>query len=303
MNARSPIKCLPQIEVFLAAAEAMSFSDAARDMGLTPAGVSRAIGKLEENLGVSLFARTTRSVRLTEEGQLLLERSAETMSSLRDVEDILQGRQSEPKGVLRISVPSTYGHFRLINALPAFAQKHPGLVLQVSISNRNINLIDDGFDAAVRLGELSDSRMISRKLEDTPVKFYAAPRYLKSHGTPKTIADLKSHACIAFLLPSTGKPIPWLYRSKEIDGEWPPKGQVQFEDDVLGCLNYAIGGGGICQMLSFTAEDAVARGELVPVLEKFGGRTRPFSLIYRKNTRLSAKINALSAFLAGLKGV
>lgn len=303
MNIRGQVKSLPQLEVFLAAADAMSFSTAARGMGLTPAGVSRAIGKLEENLGVALFARTTRSVRLTEEGQLLYERAAETMGSLREVEDILQGRQSEPKGALRISVPSTYGHFRLIRALPAFAKKHPGLALQVSIANRNINLIDDGFDAAVRLGELSDSRMISRRLEDAAVGLYAAPSYLKSRSTPKTIADLKSHACIPFVLPSTGKPIPWLYRHKGIDGEWVPKGQTQFEDDVLGCLNYAIGGGGICQMLSFTAEEAVARGELVPVLEKFSGRTRPFSLIYRKNTRLSAKINALSAFLTGLKGV
>jgi DNA-binding transcriptional LysR family regulator len=300
MSSRSPIKSLPQLDAFLAAADALSFSVAARELGLTPAGVSRAIAKLEENLGVPLFARTTRSVRLTEEGQLLYERAADTMAGLREVEDILQGRQSEPKGTLRLSVPTTYGHFRLIKALPAFAQKYPALTLQVSVSNRNINLIDDGFDAAVRLGELSDSRMISRKLEDAPVGFYAAPAYLKARGTPKTIADLKSHACIPFVLPSTGKPIPWLFRAKRIHGEVSPKGQTQFEDDVLGCLNYAIGGGGICQMLCFTADEAVLRGELVPVLEKFGGRTRPFSLIYRKNTRLSAKINALSAFLSSL---
>ncbi len=303
MNTRSPIKSLPQLEIFLAAADAMSFSVAARGLGLTPAGVSRAIGKLEENLGVGLFARTTRSVRLTEEGQLLYERSSETMNALREVEDVLQGRQSEPRGALHISVPSTYGHFRLIRALPGFARKYPALTLHVSIANRNINLIDDGFDAAVRLGELADSRMISKKLEDARVGFYASPAYLKARGHPRSIADLKSHACIPFVLPSTGKPIPWLHRIKGIDGEWLPKGQVQFEDDVLGCLTYAIGGGGICQMLSFTAEEAVARGELVSILEKFSGRTRPFSLIYRRNTRLSAKINALSAFLAELKGV
>jgi DNA-binding transcriptional LysR family regulator len=300
---RDRVKSLPDLGVFIAAAEAASFSKAGREMGLTPAGVSRAIARLEAHLGVPLFARTTRSIRLTEEGQLLYERSSETLAALRETEDMLQGRQSEPSGTLRLSVPTTYAHFRLLKALPAFATRYPRLSLQLSISNRNINLIDDGFDAAIRLGELADSRLMVRKLEDAQVGFYASPSYLKARGKPKRVEDLKTHALVPFVLPSTGKPIPWLYRENGEDREWAPKGQAQFEDDVLGCLTYAIGGGGICQVLCFTADEAVARGELVEVLKPYGGRTRPFSLIYRRNTRLSAKINAMSGFLVVLKGV
>lgn len=294
---KSTFQALPQVGIFLAAAEAKSFSEAAKHAGLTPAGVSRAISRLEERLGVSLFTRTTRSVRLTEEGQLFYERCAEATSGLREAEEALRGRQTEVLGNLRLSVPSTYAHFRLSKELPKFLEQHPKLNLAVSISNRNVNLIEDGFDAAIRLGDLPDSRLISRKLEDVPLGFYAAPSYLAKFGTPKSIEDLRNHECIRFVLPSTGKPIPWLTKVNGADGEWTPKGRVQFEDDVIGCLHFCMGGGGICQVLNFIAADAVVRGELVQILKKQSNRTRPFSLIYRRNTMLSAKIVALSSFL------
>jgi DNA-binding transcriptional LysR family regulator len=287
---KSTFQALPQVGIFLAAAEAKSFSEAAKHAGLTPAGVSRSISRLEERLGVALFTRTTRSVRLTEEGQLFYERCAEATTGLREAEEALRGRQTEARGTLRLSVPSTYAHFRLSKLLPRLLEKHPKLNLAVSISNRNVNLIEDGFDAAIRLGELPDSRLISKKLEDVPLGFYAAPSYLAKRGVPKTIDDLRHHDCIPFILPSTGKSIPWLTHVNGVDGEWIPKGRAQFEDDVIGCLHYCMGGGGIKQVLKFIADEAVARGELVQILKRYSNRTRPFSLIYRRNTMLSAKI-------------
>jgi DNA-binding transcriptional LysR family regulator len=294
---KSSFQSLPQVGVFLVAAEALSFSEAAKQAGLTPAGVSRAISRLEERLGVALFTRTTRSVRLTEEGELFYRRCSEATAGLREAEEALQGRRTEVRGTLRISVPSTYAHFRLSKALPRLIEQHPKLNLAVSISNRNVNLIEDDFDAAIRMGNLPDSRLVSRKLEDAPLGFYAAPSYLAKHGTPKSLDDLRKHACIPFVLPSTGKPIPWLTSVNGVDGEWIPKGPAQFEDDVIGCLHYCIGGGGIKQIFKFIADEAVQRGELVQVLKKYSNRTRPFSLIYRRNTMLSAKIIALSTFL------
>jgi DNA-binding transcriptional LysR family regulator len=294
---KSTFQSLPQVGIFLAAAEAKSFSEAAKQAGLTPAGISRAISRLEERLGVSLFTRTTRSVRLTEEGQLFYDRCSEATSGLREAEEALRGRQTEARGTLRLSMPSTYAHFRLSKLLPRFLEHHPKLNLEVSISNRNVNLIDDGFDAAIRMGAMPDSRLISKKLEDAPLGFYAAPSYLAQWGTPKTLEDLRKHDCIPFILPSTGKPIPWLTQVNGVDGEWIPKGRIQFEDDVIGCLHCCIGGGGVKQVFKFIADEAVARGELVQILKKYSNRTRPFSLIYRRNTMLSAKIVALSRFL------
>jgi DNA-binding transcriptional LysR family regulator len=294
---KSTFQSLPQVGVFLAAAEAKSFSDAAKQAGITPAGVSRAISRLEERLGVALFTRTTRSVRLTEEGQLFYSRCAEATSGLREAEEALRGRQTEVRGTLRISVPSTYAHFRLSKALPRLLAQHPKLNLAVSISNRNVNLIDDDFDAAIRMGALPDSRLVSRKLEEAALGFYAAPTYLAQHGTPRSLDDLRKHACIPFVLPSTGKPIPWLTSVNGVDGEWIPTGRVQFEDDVIGCLHYCIGGGGVKQVFKFIADEAVARGELVQILKKYSNRTRPFSLIYRRNTMMSGKIVALIKFL------
>lgn len=289
---------LPEIGIFAVAAETENFSLAARNLGMTPAGVSRAIARLEKAVGVELFTRSTRVVRLTDEGRLYYERCADAIAQLRAASDEISGRQGEPHGRLRISVPTTYGHYRLIPALPAFASRHPGVTLEVSVSNRNADLIDEGFDAAIRLGELPDSRLIARKLEDASIGLFASPSYLEVNGTPQTLEELAERDCISFALPSTGRTIPWLLRDGHNDIEWLAKGRVQFEDDVLGCVGYAVGGGGICQIYHFIARDAVERGELIEIMTPFAGRSRPFSLIYPKQKHQSAKLRAFSAYLA-----
>jgi DNA-binding transcriptional LysR family regulator len=296
-----PLESLPHLQIFVAVAESLNFSAAAKSAGITTAAVSRAIGKLEDRLGVPLFVRTTRSVALTGEGRILFERAADMLAELRNVEDGLRGSTLRLSGTINISAPTTYGHARLLKVLPRFVAVHPGLTFNLSISNRNVNLIEDGFDVAIRLGELSDSRLVSRKLEDARLGFYAAPNYLKNKGKPKTIADLREHACVPFILPSTGKPLGWLYLEDGETKTFAPTARVHIEDDVMGCLNYCIGGGGVCQMLAFTAEHAVQSGELVEILKNHGGATRPFSLIYRRNGVLSPRIKAFSDFLAATK--
>jgi DNA-binding transcriptional LysR family regulator len=291
------VNTLSEIGIFAAAAETENFSLAARGLGMTPAGVSRAIGRLERAVGVELFTRSTRVVRLTDDGRLYYERCADAIAQLRAAADEISGRQAEPHGRLRISVPTTYGHYKLIPALPAFAKRYPGVTLEVSVSNRNADLIEEGFDAAIRLGELPDSRLIARKLEDASLGLFASPSYLKANGTPQTLEELARHDCISFTLPSTGRPIPWPLRSNGEDIDWPAKGRAQFEDDVLGCVSYAAGGGGICQIYHFIAAKAVERGELVEIMQAFGGRARAFSLIYPKQKHQSAKLRAFSAFL------
>ena len=288
---------LPAIGVFIAAAEAENFSIAARNLGMTPAGVSRSISRLEDRLGVQLFARTTRIVKLTEDGRLYHARCADTVSQLREAGRVLGGRQSDPQGHLRISVPTTYGHYRIIPLLSSFMALYPAITLDISVSNRNADMIDEGFDAVIRMGDLPDSRLIARKLEDATLGIFASPSYLAERRQPETIDELVNHDCIPFELPSTGKSLAWIFRQDGKDVDWKPKGSARFEDDVLACMTYSVGGGGICQIYHFIADAAVKRGELVELMQQFGGRSRPFSLIYPKNRQLSAKMRVFTDFV------
>jgi DNA-binding transcriptional LysR family regulator len=295
-RAFDPIQ-LGSIELFLMAAETESFSGAAEALGVTPAAVSRSIARLEERVGVRLFVRTTRRVRLTDDGRVYADQCRQALSQLREAERVLSGRQSEPTGDLRISVPTTYGHHRVLPLLPEFVRRYPKISVEVNIDNRNIDLIETNFDLAIRLGEPEESRLIARKLEDAALGVYAAPSYLKMAGTPKTLADLAAHSCIDFILPSSGKSVPWRFLDKGKPLEHRVKAQVRCSQDVLGCVSFAAAGGGLYQTYDFIAADRVRSGALIEVLKPYKGRSRPFNLLYPQNRHLSAKVRVFVDFL------
>ena len=191
------------IELFCLAAELESFTAAAATAGLTPAAVSRAIGRLEERLQVRLFVRSTRRIRLTEGGRAYLAQCRAALNQLVEAERELTGRQAEPSGVLRISVPTPLGHCRVLPLLPAFRALYPKLRVEVQLSNRNVDFTADGFDLAIRARVQPDSGLITRKLMDGALVVVATPAYLQRAGTPDTLEDLAQHDCIQFLLPST----------------------------------------------------------------------------------------------------
>lgn len=288
---------LGSIELFCKAAELGGFTPAAEALGVTPAAVSRAITRLEERIGARLFARTTRQVRLTDDGRSYYEECRAALTQIEEAERAISGKQSEPQGLLRISVPTTYGHYRLIPLLPRFMGRYPGVQVVVSISNRNIDFVEEGYDLAVRLGEPQDSRLVARRLEDATLGVFASPVYLHEHRRPKTLEDLREHQCIQFVLPSTGRPMPWIFRDDGKDVDFTFKSALRVEDDVLGCVTAARAGGGVFQTYHFIAQEAVARGELIEVLKPYGGRTRPFSLLYPQNRHLSAKVRAFVDFM------
>jgi DNA-binding transcriptional LysR family regulator len=303
MNSRDfdPVQ-LGSIELFCKAAELSGFSAAAEAMGVTPAAVSRAISRLEKRLGVRLFARTTRQIKLTDDGRLYYANCTQALTQIREAERTLSGQKTSPSGVLRISAPTTYGHYRLMPLLPQFAALYPEVQLDLSLSNRNIDFVDEGFDLAIRLGTLEDSSLVARKLEDATLGIFAAPAYLAAKGTPQVVADLHHHTCIPFILPSTGRPFPWRLRqtdkdltAQEIDFVFESK--VNIRDDVLACVSFAQGGGGLCQTFHFVAMPAVLRGELVEVLPECAGATRPFSLLYPHNRHMSARVRVFVEYL------
>lgn len=297
MRTFDPIQ-LGSIELFCKAAELGSFSAAAESLGLTPASVSRSIKRLETRLGVRLFSRTTRNVRLTSEGELYRQECQQALEQIAEAERTITGHQKVPSGLLRLSVGTLYANYRLLPHLQHFTAAYPQIDLELSLSNRVVDIVDEGFDLAIRIGTPQDSRLIAHKLEDASVGVFATPAYLAKRGVPKTLDDLASHDCLQFVLPSTGRPMPWIFRDR--DGK--PLDHVAHSrfrvlDDALGCVSWGCAGGGLFQTYHFIAAPAVARGELVEVLREYGGRSRQFSIIYPQNRHLSARVRAFVDFM------
>ncbi|MBB3224090.1 LysR family transcriptional regulator [Pseudoduganella umbonata] len=288
------------IELFCKAAELGSFSAAAEVLGLTPASVSRSIKRLEERLGVRLFARTTRSVRLTDEGELYWHECREALEQIAEAERTITGHQKVPAGLLRISVGNLYANYRLLPMLRRFTDAYPQVELELSLSNRVADIVEEGIDLAVRIGMPQDSRLVAHKLEDATVGIFATPDYLARRGVPQWPDDLSRHDCLQFIQPTTGRPMPWLLKmpdGEEIDHVF--RSRFRVFDDALGCVSLGLGGGGLFQTYHFIAAAAVARGELVEVLREYGGRSRRFSVIHPRNRHMSARVRAFVEFMLG----
>ncbi len=290
---------LTTIALFCKSAELGSFSNAAHAMGLTPAAVSRGVGRLEDRLGVKLFRRTTRSMQLTDDGRTYFEQCRDAIAQIDDAEKNITGQHGKPRGQLRISVPTTYAHYRLLPRMADFKSRYPLVELDINISNRNIDFVEEGYDVAIRLGTPPDSRLVARKLEEARLGVYAAPTYLKKQGTPQSLDELKNrraHTLLPFVLPSTGKLLPWIFMDGGKPIDLTPTSQVRVLDDPLGCAVLAAGGMGLAQTYSWIA-DSYGK-QLVEVLKPFAGCTRPFYLLYPQNRHLSATVRALVDFLA-----
>ncbi len=293
---------LTTIALFCKSAELGSFSSAAQAMGLTPAAVSRGVGRLEDRLGVKLFRRTTRSMQLTDDGRTYFEQCRSAIAQIDDAEKNITGQHGEPRGLLRISAPTTYAHYRLLPRLANFKSRHPLIELDINISNRNIDFVEEGYDVAIRLGTPPDSRLIARKLEDARMGVYASPAYLKKQGTPQSLDDLKNrrtHTLLPFVLPSTGKLLPWIFMDGSTPIDLMPTSHVRVLDDPLGCAVLAASGMGLVQTYSWIAGSYGK--QLVEVLKPFAGCTRPFYLLYPQNRHLSATVRALVDFLASTR--
>lgn len=288
---------LGSIEMFCKAAELQGFTAAAQVLGVTAAAVSRSVGRLEERLGAKLFTRTTRLMRLTEEGRAYFEQCHQALAQIENAERAINGSLAEPTGVLRISMPTTYGHHRVLPLLAKFMDQYPKVQVEVDLNNRNIDFVEDGYDLAIRGGAPTDSRLVARTLENASFGVFAAPHYLARRGTPETPEQLFGHDCIEFVLPSTGRGLPWVFHRDGQNLDLPMHGRVSVRGDVLGCLSYAVGGGGLLQAYHFVAHRYLESGSLVEVLQPWGGRARPFSILYPHNRHLSVKVRAFVGFL------
>lgn len=290
---------LGDVETFIAVVEHGSLTAAAVALATTPSVISRAVARLEQRLGAQLLRRTTRRQGLTEAGRLYLEQARAAFAQIEEAERAIQGEGGELSGRVRLSVPTTYGHYRLPPLLRGFAERYPRVRIELNIANRNVDLVAEGYDLAVRLGPLPDSGLAARRLEDAALCMVASPDYLRRRGEPQSLAELAGHALLPFEMPSTGRIAQWQFREDGRDIDWTPESPLRVTDDVLGAASLAEHGLGLCQSYDFVVAERLRTGRLAETLQRLRGRTRPFSLIYAPHRRLSAASRALIAALSG----
>jgi DNA-binding transcriptional LysR family regulator len=280
------------------AAETGSFSRAGRELGLSQPSVSRIIGELEARLGVTLLLRSTRRITVTDAGSLFLDRAREILADIEDAEDAARGLDSL-RGTIRLVIPILYGTREIIPRLPRFLAVHPMLRVELSVADQRQDLVAEGADVAIRVGDLDDSAFGARKLATLTRMLVASPAYLAARGTPKTPADLAAHDCI--FGPGNFSRASWSFRRGDSEISVDLHGRIQTNSGP-GMFASAIAGLGIAMMSTVMAGDELSAGRLVPLLRAYKVPSIDVHAVFPGGPRPSAKVRALVDFLAGELG-
>jgi DNA-binding transcriptional LysR family regulator len=275
---------LDAMTAFAAVADRKSFSSAARHLKVSPPAVTRLVAGLEERLGVALLRRTTRTVTLTDAGARYLERVKRILAETEEAESAAQAELATPSGRLVISAPVTFGRMHISPLVADYLKLYPLVSGELMLSDRFVNLADDGIDVALRIGELADSSLIARRAGTTRRVVVGSPDYLAERGTPKTLADLKAHDVVRFV----GGALDWSFAGGE-RVELPAR---YFTNSVDCAIGYIVRGGGLVMLLAYQAADAVADGRLRVVLSDYERPPLPIQFVYPTSRLLSSKVRA-----------
>lgn len=283
------------IQAFVAVIEAGSFTAAADRLGAAKSVVSRRVSALEERLGVQLLRRTTRALNLTDTGKSFYEHGARILADLEEAEAAVQQEHGELRGTLRFALPLSFGVRHMCGAIAAFSKKHPRVRFDLDLNDRRVDLIEDNFDIALRIGHLSDSTLIARRLFEVHTVICASPHYLHVHGTPKKPDDLADHQCLVY----SNLAEPGRIAYKDADGN---KGTVNVNPAMSASsgdflCNAAAHGMGIVLQPTFIAAESIRRGSLVPVLTDYTWPVTPAYAVYPPTRHLSYRVRAFIDFL------
>lgn len=281
---------------FVRCADLRSFSGAAAELGVTTAAVSKAIKKLEERVGCSLFERSARTVKLTAAGELFLERCRPAVLGVKGARDALVGNRREPEGELSVTLPLILADF-LVPNLARLGARHPRLSFRVNLSDQLARLLDDNFDVAIRMGELEDSSLVSRLLRRTRWVTVASPAYLAQRPAPKTPADLAQHNCLRFLGPN-GRARVWTFREGGRVSRTRVAGNLVI-DNGSQILAAARSGMGVGQVLDFMVGPLLEEGQLVEVLAGHSAAGPPIHALTTRARAGHANVRALLRVLVG----
>jgi DNA-binding transcriptional LysR family regulator len=287
-----------EMQAFVAVAELGSFVKAADQLEASKAAVSRYVAQLEERLGVRLMQRTTRRQSLTDEGHAFLTHCKETLALIHDAEEEIQNKRKQPTGLIRVSAPLTFGVLHLAPLWGKFTALYPQVRLDIILSDRVVDLVEDGFDIAVRVAHLPSSTLISRKLTSTSLVVCASPKYLRGKVKPKHPNDLKKHSVISYSYLATGDE--WLFTGPDGDGDDEVRVKIQPKirtNNGETCRSAALAHQGVILQPTFIVGNDIQKGDLVALLPQFKSIELGIYAVYPSRKLVSPRIRALVDFL------
>jgi DNA-binding transcriptional LysR family regulator len=278
------------VQEFVAVAETGSFTRAAQRLGLSIAQVSRQVSTLEQRLSTELLHRTTRKVSVTEAGRLYYQHCRPLLDGLDEAERALTSLQGQATGLIRMTAPITYSEQHITPLLSEFLLQHPAVRIDLQLTNQKLDLIEGGFDLAIRLGRLEDSTMIARRLSSRTLYLCASPAYLRQHGEPRTLADLQQHNCLLGTMDS------WRFREDNKDRNVRVSGSLRANSGYA-IMDAALQGIGLVQLPDYYVEQWLKSGDLVTLLEEFQPEDEGIWALYPHSRHLLPKIRLLVDFL------
>jgi len=283
-----------EMEVFIAVVEAGSFVGAVDSTRLSKAAVSRHVDALEQRLGVRLLQRTTRRLSLTEEGRIFYQRAKEVLASLEDAEAEVTSHLQVASGLIRINAPVTFGILHLAPLWGSFLGKFPKVELEISLNDRVVDLVEEGYDLAIRIGTLHNSSLVSRRLASTRIRMCASPRYLECHGTPRQPKDLAGHPVLAYSHWAGGDE--WRFDGPSGPVNVRTRSQV-YSNNGDTCRAIALAHGGIILQPSFMLAEDLRRGDLVELMPEYRCPELGIHAVYPTRKQLPSRVRQLVNFL------
>lgn len=287
---------LQAMRIFGRVARLGSFAAASVDLDLSRATVSESVAALERHLGVKLLSRTTRRVTLTSEGTDYLERVQRILAEVEAAETAARGARGRPQGPLRIDVPTAFGRYLLVPALPAFMKRYPQLELDLRFNDRVVDLVAERVDLAVRVGNVKPLGFVARRIATTRRVIVGSPGYLGTAGRPSRPEDLASHRLLAIINGGTGRRVEWSFRGRRL----PAFRYAATFNLAEAQVSAAIAGAGLAQTIDLLAAEYLARGKLETVLDDYLSDGPPISVVYPAAARGSVKVKVFADFAESL---
>lgn len=282
------------LTAFVAVADRRGFAAAARALATSPPAITRAVAALERHLGVTLFHRSTRAVSLTDEGAAFLDRARRILADLREAEQIVMGGRSTPRGQLYVTAPVMFGRLHVLPAINALLAQHDGLTARMMLLDRNVRIVEEGIDVAVRIGALADSALRVVTIGSVQQTIVASPAYLVAHGVPALPADLTGHRCIAGSGVRVAAAWPFGAKGEQLV-EIAPRLTVNTIDATIAAAEAGLG---LANVLSYQSAEPIAAGRLVRVLADYAPPPIPVSLLYDAGR---AAMPAVRAFIGEMR--
>ena len=287
---------LDAMRVFCAVVEAGGFSRAAERLGMSTSSVTTHVASLEAHFRVKLLHRTTRSMSLTSEGSRCYQHALQLLADMQELESRLHEAADIPSGILRVDMPGLVSRLYMAPALPRFMAQYPEISLRATISDRLLDMVEEGVDVMIRIGPVADSGLVARQLMQTRFICCASPEFLRRHGLPTSPEALGDFPCLGFMLPKARRLRPWVFKGA---GDVLPRARIS-SDHADTLLELCKAGGGIGQFLSLSVADALSSGELLPLLEPWQADGPVVHALFQQRQQRAAKVRAFVDFVAEL---